>query len=57
MKEQSKAKETLLKCAQKVAEREVLNNMSNWWPNCGGIIHQLKRPKESIVLKDKTVGE
>lgn len=51
MKRQSRAKETFLKCAQKVAEREVVSNVSHWSPLCGVVIHQPKRPKEGINIQ------
>lgn len=46
MRKQNSLKEKLLRCAQKVAEREVINSISHWSPQCGGVIHQPKRPKE-----------
>lgn len=56
MKKQSRAKETFLKCAQKVAEREVISNVSHWSPFCGGVIHQPKRPKDRILFDEKVYG-
>lgn len=46
MRKQNSLKEKLLRCAQKIAEREVINSISYWSPQCGGVIHQPKRPKD-----------
>lgn len=54
MRKLNSLKEKLLRCAQKIAEREVINSISHWSPQCGGVIHQPKRPKGSKVLNDKT---
>lgn len=45
-----------MKCAQKVAEREVINNITRGYPFCGGVIHQPKRPEKRIIIDKKRVG-
>lgn len=50
MRKQNSLKEKLLRCAQKIAEREVINSISYWPPQCGGVIHQPKRPKDRSFL-------
>ena len=52
MKRSSNAKKTLLLCAQKMAERELMNNAFHGWPHCGGVIHQPKRPEGCIETND-----
>lgn len=57
MRKQNSLKEKLLRCAQKIAEREVINSISYWSPQCGGVIHQPKRPKEKtkVYLEEKSM--
>lgn len=50
MKTKGKVKEEFLKCAQRLAEREVIRNVSQLSPLCGGVIHQPKRPMNSIKV-------
>lgn len=45
---QKKAKKTLLKGIQKVAENELSREFSRWPPDCLGLIHQPKRPCNSL---------
>lgn len=45
MKKTKKINDTILRAVERVARNEVEKNIYNWPPDCAGIFHQPKRPK------------
>lgn len=45
MKKTEKINDTILKAVERIARNEVEKNFYEWPPDCAGIFHQPKRPK------------